>query len=100
MLNNLRERVTQVLCHVELQIGDQDELLFSHGQQEIFEGRKDPAFAQDDNEGRAVPRLPTIGRKASAHVNPNDQSTWGRISRNAECPCKSGKKYKHCHGTV
>ena len=100
MLNNLRERVTQVLCNIELQVGDQDEQLFSHGEQKMYEGRNDPAFSQDDNDDRVIPRLPTTGRKASANVDPNDQSTWGRISRNTECPCKSGKKYKHCHGTV
>ena len=22
------------------------------------------------------------------------------ISRNAPCPCGSGRKYKHCHGTI
>ena len=37
---------------------------------------------------------------ASAAVDPNDPSTWGRLSRNATCPCGSGKKYKHCHGRV
>jgi preprotein translocase subunit SecA len=100
MLNNLRERVTQVLCNIELQVGDQDKQLFSHGEQEMYEGRNDPAFAQDDHDDRVIPRLPTTGRKASANVDPNDQSTWGRVSRNTECPCKSGKKYKHCHGTV
>ncbi|RAV08721.1 SEC-C metal-binding domain-containing protein [Paenibacillus contaminans] len=21
-----------------------------------------------------------------------------KINRNEQCPCKSGKKYKHCHG--
>jgi hypothetical protein len=26
--------------------------------------------------------------------------TWGRVSRNAPCPCGSGKKYKHCHGRI
>jgi len=26
--------------------------------------------------------------------------TWGRVSRNAPCPCGSGKKYKRCHGQV
>ena len=31
-------------------------------------------------------------------VNPKDPSTWGKVSRNALCPCGSGKKYKHCHG--
>ena len=30
--------------------------------------------------------------------DPNDPSTWGRVSRNEACPCGSGKKYKHCHG--
>ncbi|MGH8733458.1 MAG: SEC-C metal-binding domain-containing protein, partial [Burkholderiales bacterium] len=23
---------------------------------------------------------------------------WKNVSRNALCPCGSGKKYKHCHG--
>ena len=24
--------------------------------------------------------------------------SWGKVPRNAPCPCGSGKKYKHCHG--
>jgi|GEM_PF-2945932 len=24
--------------------------------------------------------------------------TWGNVARNAECPCGSGKRFKHCHG--
>ena len=31
--------------------------------------------------------------------DPNDPSTWGRVGRNEPCPCGSGEKYKHCHGT-
>lgn len=27
----------------------------------------------------------------------NDPRTWGKVSRNAPCPCGSGKKYKYCH---
>jgi preprotein translocase subunit SecA len=31
--------------------------------------------------------------------DPNDTTqTWGKVGRNEECPCGSGKKYKHCHG--
>ncbi|MEL7544947.1 MAG: SEC-C metal-binding domain-containing protein, partial [Pseudomonadota bacterium] len=37
-------------------------------------------------------------RQAAAAVDPSDPSTWGKVSRNALCPCGSGKKYKHCHG--
>ena len=100
MLDSLRERVTQVLCHVELQMGNEDQKMFSQTEQEMHEGRTDPAFAHDEDEERAIPRLPTTGRKASTNVDPNDPSTWGRVARNAACPCGSGKKYKHCHGTA
>jgi preprotein translocase subunit SecA len=37
---------------------------------------------------------------ASAAVDPNDPSTWGKVSRNAACPCGSGKKFKQCHGRL
>jgi preprotein translocase subunit SecA len=25
---------------------------------------------------------------------------WERTSRNADCPCGSGRKFKHCHGSL
>ncbi|WP_148299403.1 SEC-C metal-binding domain-containing protein, partial [Komagataeibacter kakiaceti] len=31
---------------------------------------------------------------------PDDPSSWGEVSRNAACPCGSGRKYKHCHGRL
>jgi preprotein translocase subunit SecA len=37
---------------------------------------------------------------AAGAVNPRDPATWGKVSRNAACPCGSGKKYKHCHGAI
>ena len=39
---------------------------------------------------------PALGR----WLDPNDPETWGKVPRNAACPCGSGKKYKHCHGRV
>ncbi len=30
---------------------------------------------------------------------PNKNSLYKKIPRNAKCPCGSGKKYKHCHGS-
>ncbi len=32
--------------------------------------------------------------------DPANPQTWGKVARNAPCPCGSGKKYKHCHGAV
>jgi Protein of unknown function (DUF5672)/SEC-C motif len=28
-----------------------------------------------------------------------DASIWGNVRRNEPCPCGSGKRYKHCHGS-
>ena len=42
--------------------------------------------------------VPVTSRKSSSDIDPNDPSTWGKVSRNKPCPCGSGKKYKHCHG--
>ena len=37
---------------------------------------------------------------SAAARNPEDQTTWGKVGRNENCPCGSGKKYKHCHGAL
>jgi preprotein translocase subunit SecA len=40
---------------------------------------------------------PGVGRP---QMDPRDPSTWGKVPRNAACPCGSGKKFKHCHGRM
>ncbi|RDC73743.1 preprotein translocase subunit SecA [Rhodovulum sp. 12E13] len=30
----------------------------------------------------------------------SDPATWGNPGRNEPCPCGSGKKFKHCHGSL
>ena len=42
-------------------------------------------------------KLPADKRAA---VDRNDPSTWTGASRNAPCPCGSGRKYKYCHGKI
>jgi preprotein translocase subunit SecA len=105
MLDSLRERVTQVLAQVELQMYDpNEEDPFGRGEQQMIESHEDPAFAAmtDEHEinDHALAAVPLNRRKAADDVDPNDPSTWGRVSRNAPCPCGSGKKYKRCHGSV
>ena len=58
----------------------------------------DPAFDPADPTGGGVA---TLSRpRTNPKVDPNNPSTWGKVSRNAPCPCGSGKKFKHCHGRV
>jgi preprotein translocase subunit SecA len=47
-----------------------------------------------------APTPQTVQRARSRQVDPNDPSTWGKVPRNASCPCGSGKKYKFCHGKL
>ena len=52
-------------------------------------------------EVEAAPARKTVSvGVALAEIDPDDPSTWGKVGRNAPCPCGSGKKYKHCHGRI
>jgi preprotein translocase subunit SecA len=104
MLDALRERLTQVLSHIELQTSpSEDSLMLQRSQPEMTETRDDPDFQQEGGNpdaGATSLATPIRSRQASSDLNPEDASTWGRVARNAPCPCGSGKKYKHCHGQV
>jgi preprotein translocase subunit SecA len=57
------------------------------------------AAAEREPERRAGPRrAPIQTRKTASTLDPKNPATWGKVARNAPCPCGSGKKYKHCHG--
>jgi preprotein translocase subunit SecA len=113
MLDGLRDRVTTVLAQVQFQAAPPEEAL-QRPDQEMHETRTDPALGQGQLQGQgqggdassAEPGgaggtdTPVNTRQASADMDPNDPNTWGRVPRNAPCPCGSGKKYKHCHGKV
>ncbi len=72
----------------EINFDDMDEML--------------PNWLSDDNEAMPVPpKFNTLQTRQSAlEFDPANPETWGRVPRNADCPCSSGKKYKYCHGAV
>ena len=103
MLSKLREAVCGQLSRVELaeemppELFDEElpELEAIHN--DPFTGRNDMAEAEY---ALAAPAFAEErGRKGEA-LDPARPETWGKIQRNAECPCGSGKKYKHCHGRL
>ena len=101
MLNNLRETVTQTISLVEVNI-DERALAAMRAQYEeeqriMQESRNDPAtMGSPRNDSGA--RMQPITQKRE--FDKNDPDTWGKVQRNAPCPCESGKKYKQCHGSV
>ncbi|MBL8668785.1 MAG: preprotein translocase subunit SecA [Rhodospirillales bacterium] len=109
MLERLRERVTQVLVHIELRVDPalepELEQALQPPPQRMQETRIDPAFAEADAGPAAGGDVavaqrpgPARSRAADPAADPRDPASWGRIARNAPCPCGSGRKFKHCHG--
>ena len=95
MLARLRASVTGVLVNLEkiqpppAPTGVPEETDW----REVHE-EPEPAFAVGGTR-------PVTARTApGAVVDPDDPSTWGKVARNAQCPCGSGRKYKHCHGRL
>ncbi len=83
MLANLRLTVTQVLSHLEIRMAPEEP----------------PAPPPEPARPAARKRAMAMAG-AGADLDPNDPASWGKVPRNAPCPCGSGKKYKQCHGRL
>ncbi|WP_137157131.1 preprotein translocase subunit SecA [Rhizobium sp. FKL33] len=87
LLANMRNTVVSQLMRVELaQSAPEPDL-------PPMEGHHIDASTGEDDFSEGGFRATEIRR------DPNDPSTWGEVGRNEPCPCGSGKKYKHCHGS-
>jgi preprotein translocase subunit SecA len=109
MLHQVREEVTGILARVEPPSEEQvvAMALQRRAAASVSEGRQDPAGQPEpvesgkaDTASAEVRAQPVLSRQAAATLDPNDPSTWGKVPRNAACPCGSGKKFKHCHGRL
>ena len=100
LLVRLRTDVVRQLMHVQVRTGEPPPV--QEQQLPKMEAHHINPITGEDEMG-AAPPLTAKGvrlREAGAALDPNDPSTWGKVSRNAACPCGSGKKFKHCHGAL
>ena len=100
MMDRVREAVTSVLCHIELQPAAPETAMFTHHEQQMMEQHETPEAAIGAGDGGGSGGVATVRRRKAEDIDTNDPSTWGKTQRNATCPCGSGKKYKHCHGRL
>ncbi len=105
LLTGLRESVVNILATVQLRMDAPPPPPQPAQMQEIHEDpalaaqmADDPAFDPADPDGGGVATL--TRPHVTPRVDPNNPATWGKVARNAACPCGSGKKFKHCHGRV
>ncbi|MCW5723419.1 MAG: preprotein translocase subunit SecA [Maricaulaceae bacterium] len=101
LLDKLREEVTRVMMRLRVEPAAPPPDMRPQAPQNVRESRIDPRTGRDlmAPPGAAGQRPPGAAMRL-AGLDPNDPSTWGKIQRNAPCPCGSGRKYKHCHGAV
>jgi preprotein translocase subunit SecA len=99
MIASLREGVTAQLMRVEIVSAPPEEQQPS--QLPYMEAHKIDPNTGEDEMGFAAARLaPAMAGNGAQSVprDPNNPGSWGKVGRNENCPCGSGKKYKHCHG--
>jgi preprotein translocase subunit SecA len=109
MLTAIREDVTRVLAFAQFQTMPTDlpempeiftnEGMFSDG---ALSGSALAETSLADGMGLVTTRLPPLQVIQPEYDELNDDpASWiGQVSRNAACPCGSGRKYKHCHGSL
>ena len=94
MIAHLREAVTAQLMRVEIvPPWEQEAPVLPPMQAHKFDpntGEDEMALASVTLGAGRLPRSPSVIRRTPA--------SWGKVGRNKDCPCGSGKKYKHCHG--
>jgi len=102
MLVQVREQVTGVLSHIEIRVQRPEEAEVRRTMPKVQELHPEPmpalagagAPGPDDANAGWQP----AGKRAA--VDRDDPATWAGASRNAPCPCGSGRKYKYCHGKI
>ncbi|MBV9331461.1 MAG: preprotein translocase subunit SecA [Alphaproteobacteria bacterium] len=99
LLSKLRIDVVQQLMHLKFveqppQMQEPDPRALRATHLDPLTGENEMAELQGDSGNAYFPRARNIP------VDPNDPATWGKVQRNAPCPCGSGRKFKHCHGAL
>jgi preprotein translocase subunit SecA len=91
MSSHLREAVTAQLMRVEIIPPEEQQPVLP-----AMEVHKlDPNTGEDE---MSFANASLVPKAAPSDRDPNNPASWGKVGRNEDCPCGSGKKYKHCHG--
>ena len=95
MLDALRGDVSKKLAQIRPMTEEEQQAMMQQMAAQQAQLRAAQAAAAAGAAGAAA----TAGGAAAGFVE-NDPSTWGNPGRNEQCPCGSGKKFKHCHGRL
>jgi preprotein translocase subunit SecA len=89
LLVELRKAVTGQLSHVQPAPEEREQMLEMAELPQMEGHHISPLTGEDDFASQGASRPSST---------PGAPASWGKVPRNAPCPCGSGKKFKHCHG--
>jgi preprotein translocase subunit SecA len=102
MLERIKHEIVQLLARVRIRSEDEVAAMEQQQREQAeaqaramqFQHAEAAGFAPGEAEGEASPHpLPPPSQMPVHREGP-------KVGRNDPCPCGSGKKYKHCHGTL
>ncbi|MGJ8627244.1 MAG: preprotein translocase subunit SecA [Sulfitobacter sp.] len=91
MLDSLRQDVTQKLGQIQPMTAEEQRAMM-----EEMAARQAAIKAAAEGAGEKS----VVSENAIEGFDEGDPATWGNPGRNDDCPCGSGKKFKHCHGRL
>ncbi|GAA4221061.1 preprotein translocase subunit SecA [Sphingomonas endophytica] len=106
MLDAIREDVTRTIAFAQFQmqapppLPDLPDFITTHF--DPFTGEDNSNDIDAGTRGLVTTTIPPlqIPQPTAADLGDDPASWEGVVSRNAPCPCGSGRKYKHCHGAA
>jgi preprotein translocase subunit SecA len=99
MIAKLRETSTAQVMRVELQAQQDGDLLPDEDDLPFMQAHHIDATSGEDDVAEGMPMFGQAETAVATKLDPKKPETWGKVARNDLCPCGSGKKFKHCHGT-
>ena len=106
MLSNIREDVTRTVARIDFQYQEPEPMPLPE-LPDFLTTHIDPFTGEDNSADIDAGELGVIANTLPPMQAPRPDMPQGEnpyaaleISRNAPCPCGSGRKYKHCHGAL
>jgi preprotein translocase subunit SecA len=100
LLSKLRFDTVRQLMNVQINVAPQEELPQPQ-LRPMHASHINPLTGEEEVDDRPEVAGYRLNKNApEVAVDPNDPRTWGKVQRNALCPCGSGRKFKHCHGAL
>jgi preprotein translocase subunit SecA len=90
MLNRIKTEVVQMLARIRIR--SEEEVAAMEAEQQRLAERMQKQMLASGGGAPGESALPV-----GANMRP---VTGEKVGRNDQCPCGSGKKYKHCHGQL